>query len=493
MPEVDYQRPDFAASLPKWEMADDCDEGQERIHKAGDKYLPRPNPADKSPENLLRFEQYVKRAVFFNATSRTLGGLIGQVFGVDPEWEAPESIRRYEDDIDGGGVSLLQQSKETVRDVLKKGRAVLYTDFAAIDAEATNADIEQQRARPMIVLYDAKQVINWRVESAGAESILTLVVIREEVEDYTEDPFKPALIEQWRVMSVENGRFVTRIWRKKNQTDKTGERFEVFSEFAMLRGDGTFWDRIPLTFVGALNNDPAIDHAPIYDIAALNIAHYRNSADYEESAFFAGQPTLALTSSLDKTSFDAANPNGVALGVRGGLFLGIEGKAELIQAAPNSQPFEAMQHKERLMVALGARLVEQSQVQRTAKEASMEAASETSILANVANNVSEAYEQHLRWAAEYLNVRVGEDEIRYRLNTEYDSAALTAELLREITATWTLGGISDTEYRTRLKKAKVAFEDDEDWKDAALANPQGMPATPSAQPQQSAQQGGQQQ
>ena len=30
----------------------------------------------------------------------------------------------------------------------------------------------------------------------------------------------------------------------------------------------------------------------MYDLAVLNIAHYRNSADYEESCFVTGQPTV---------------------------------------------------------------------------------------------------------------------------------------------------------------------------------------------------------
>ena len=52
---------------------------------------------------------------------------------------------------------------------------------------------------------------------------------------------------------------------------------------------------IPFIFCGALNNSPDVDKSPVYDIAEVNIAHYRNSADYEESCFIAGQATPVLT------------------------------------------------------------------------------------------------------------------------------------------------------------------------------------------------------
>ncbi len=57
------------------------------------------------------------------------------------------------------------------------------------------------------------------------------------------------------------------------------------------KGNGTNWDRIPFSPIGSENNDPMPDKPPMEDLAHLNIGHYRNSADYEEACFIAGQPT----------------------------------------------------------------------------------------------------------------------------------------------------------------------------------------------------------
>ena len=49
------------------------------------------------------------------------------------------------------------------------------------------------------------------------------------------------------------------------------------------------WRVIPFQFLGSENNDTSIDDSPLYDMAEVNIGHYRNSADYEEAAYRSGE------------------------------------------------------------------------------------------------------------------------------------------------------------------------------------------------------------
>ena len=95
----------------------------------------------------------------------------------------------------------------------------------------------------------------------------------------------------------------------------------------------------------------------------------------------------------------------VQLGSRAAVPLPEGGSMGLIQASANSMPKEAMDTKERQMVALGAKLVEQKQVQRTATEAGLENASETSVLASAANNTAEAFRKALKWCMEFCRNR----------------------------------------------------------------------------------------
>ena len=85
--DVSYERPEIAMYWPDWETVDDTVAGSRQIKAKTVAYLPKPNPTDKTDENVKRYEQYVDRAAFFNATGRTLEGLVGIAFkrGVDLE------------------------------------------------------------------------------------------------------------------------------------------------------------------------------------------------------------------------------------------------------------------------------------------------------------------------------------------------------------------------------------------------------------------------
>ena len=114
--------------------------------------------------------------------------------------------------------------------------------------------------------------------------MLVMVVLAE---DYriTDDEFDHDMDTQYRVLRLREDGYSQQIYRDEEPYTE---------EFYPRKADGTVWSQIPCIFVGSKNNDSTIDDAPLSDIADVNIAHYRNSADYEESCFLAGQPTLFI-------------------------------------------------------------------------------------------------------------------------------------------------------------------------------------------------------
>ena len=140
-----YIRNEVTTALSRWELVRDCVSGQERIKSLSDRYLPKPNPLDVSPENVERYNQYLQRAVFFNVTNRTMRGLNGTVFKVDPVIHAHEEMEPLLEDVTGDGVPLIQQSKKALNYGLMFGRGGLLVDFPSPDddsIEFTKADEE---------------------------------------------------------------------------------------------------------------------------------------------------------------------------------------------------------------------------------------------------------------------------------------------------------------------------------------------------------------
>lgn len=464
MPNVAFVRKDLKALLPLYKAIRDAIDGEVKIKAGKTKYLPQPNAEDESEENVARYEAYIERAVFYNVTARTLKGFVGQIFLKDPVIEVPTLLNIVVEDANGGGVSITQSSKKAVGYVLSHGRAGLFVDYPATEGPATRAQLEAGDIRPTLNLYAPWRVLNWRTTKRGAREILSLVVLSETYVK-SDDGFEMKEAEQFRVLrlgksqdNVQEGIdesedvYTVEVWRKE------GGKFGISESYQPRDSSGALLKEIPFTFIGSENNDVDIDNPPLYDLASLNIAHYRNSADYEESCFIVGQPTpyfAGLTEEWVKNVMGGT----VTLGSRGAVPLPEGGSAGLLQAESNTMPKEAMEHKERQMVALGAKLVEQQTVQRTATEADLEATSENSTLSSSAKNVSAAYKWGLEWCAVFVGAP--ETGIVFELNTEFDISNMTPQERAQLISEWQAGAISFTEMRESLRKVGVAKLDDD--------------------------------
>lgn len=456
--QVGYVRKEIVDLKPCYDLVRHCVTGQRKIKELGTTYLPKPNEADTSEANTVRYKQYKERAVFYGVTGRTLQGMVGTVFQKTPEMEIPAVLDTLKEDVDGGGVGLNQQSKKALAFLLQFGRAGLLADYPKTQGPATVADVKAGKVRPNITLWQPWDVINWRESVVGGKRLLTLVVISEQwVTD--DDGFCAEESKQYRVLRLKGGVYSVEIWRESED----GTNWGVVETSIPLRADGKPWDFIPFKFLGSENNDSTPDLPPLYDLAALNIAHYRNSADYEEACYMLGQPT-PWASGLTKDWVDEVLKGTVALGSRAFIPLPENGTVGIIQVAPNTMPKEAMEHKEKQMVALGAKLVEQRDVRQTATEASQNEASETSVLATSANNVSAGYTDALKWANAF--VATDEAEIVYKLNVEFEKRLATAQDRAQLVAEWQANAITTEEMRGALTKVGVATLDLEEYKTA---------------------------
>jgi hypothetical protein len=421
-----------------------------------------------SPANRARYEAYLNRAVFYNVVKRTVSGLLGNVFLVDPVITVPTLLNSVVKDATGSGITLVQLSQQVEDFVLKYGRAGILSDFPTVtpNEKITVLDQLQGKVRPTITAYAPWNVINWRTKTRGGKVILSLVVLCEGYED-SDNGFASVVKPQYRVLRLgENDVYQQEIWRKV----KDGGAYEMKgSPVSPLDSRGQFLREIPFTFVGAIDNSPTIDPSPILDMVELNLAHYHNSADYEESVYMTGQATPVVTG-LTQQWVDVNFKNGVELGSRAVIALPVGASAELLQMQERTAGFEAMEHKEAQMKALGAKLVESQTVQRTATESSQDNASDNSVLTTITNNVSAAFQWSLEWCGIFAGsttitidantADTSANAIEFKLNTEFDIVNMTAEDINTSTKAWKDGAITFNEMRIPLRKAGLATEDD---------------------------------
>ena len=459
--------PDYAPRV--WEKVRDCVKGAIAIKKRaggsgngamfslpGTRYLPAPSPEDEDDDNKMRYASYRERANFVNFTGATLEGMIGMVFREDMVVELPESISYLEDSADGGELSLDQLSKSLTSNLLQAGRHGLLVDYPKAEVGLTQAEVAAKGLQASILSYDSENIKNWRTEVINGKKMLVMVVLAEPTKKYTEDGFSYKELMYHRVLRLVEGKYIQELY---DENDVMIVAEDGTTQAEVRKADGSAWDMIPFVFVGAVNNDESVDKAPLLDIAEVNIAHYHNSADYEESCFIVGQPTPVF-SGLTQTWVDKVMKNGVKLGSRKGVLLPVGGSGDLLQANENQMPMKGMEHKEAQMVNLGARIIQDSVGTETAEAAKIRFAGQNSKLSNIVGNVEDALMNCFDWISEFMGAKGQESLIE--LNRKFYDATMDPQLVIAQIQLMDRQVIAKTDLRRNLRNANMIDSDRSD-------------------------------
>ena len=439
---VSTQHPDYTKYLPIWTQTRDAVRGSVAIKEKKHKYLPVPDNTsgdERKGTETVRYRQYMKRALFTNFTGRTKNALVGAAFRKDPSMNIPEGIDYLIEDATGDGLSLNQMAKDELSNLLETGRSILLVDYPQAEEGMTAEDVARMSLQASIIPYTAEQVINWKSDVVNGKRMVVSVVVAE---NYLEplDEFDHSSKVQYRVLRLRPDGYTQQIYRED----------EPFTqEFYPKKSDGSNWQEIPIMFIGSKNNDQTIDDAPLADIAEVNLAHFRNSADYEESCFLVGQPSLFITHSLSVEQWKEYNPQGIKLGSRAGHVLGESGSATLLQANENQLVSTAMKAKEEQMVAIGARIITDRADRETAEAARIRFASENSVLGDVVGNLSEAIQKCIYWVGQFMGIEANESV--FVINREFYDRTIDPQLLMSMVTLMDREVISERDIFDRLK------------------------------------------
>ena len=398
--------------------------------------------ADQSDYNKSRNAGYVEGAHLYNATGRTLAGLMGMVFRVKPnEPDLPRQIRYIIDNADGSGLSLDQQAQSVTEDVASIGRDGLLVDMPRNDEgqEVSQLDVDNGfRAR--ILEYKAENIIDWNESVIDGVKKLDLLVLREVTEEYADDDplqIKRTQLTKYRVYRLVEGVVEVQIYREDE--DYPSESVPV--NFA----NGVRATEIPFVFVGSKDNSPCVDKLPMEDLANVNIGHYQESANLALGSFNFGaaQPFVAD----DKYQQYARNKDAsgekeeIQLGDGVCMILGTGGVMAYAVPPANTMSGEIRTDYANQMVALGAQLISDGGQAETAEAARLKHASDVSVLSRVVRNVSAAYNKCLWWVAAFMGVTIPEDQ-KYMINDVFFESKLTPEQTAALVSTWQAGAIS---------------------------------------------------
>lgn len=425
---VATKHPDYIKNLKAWGMMDDVCEGEVRIKERGELYLPRPAIfGDKhNPKSSFRYREYLRRAVFYGVTGQTLTSHVGMAFGKLPDFKRPDDFEYMIKNADGAGRSIYQLSQLMTEHVLKHYRCAIYVDYPSGVKARNLAEQKALGLKPTINVLDAYKVINWDTQIVNNTEILSLVVIEESASVISDDGFSRKTKTQYRVLRLINGLYSVQLFRPRDD----GE-FDIDEPIFPTDFNGNPWKFIPFTFCGAVDNTPSIRKSPMIELALLNLAHYRNSADVEESAFTIGQPIFSMPDLTEAKVKEMRKQGELEIGSS----RAVPHKIEIVQASENNLSRSVMGEKWNQMKEMGARLIESGGATKTATEADSDSAIQHSVLSLVVSNVSEALQMALQWCVKYTHSNESAyslDDLNYVISQDFNRIGFSQEKAKRL-------------------------------------------------------------
>lgn len=463
---VNTQHPEYVAMLPTWRMCRDVAGGQKAVHKAGELYLPK-----LSGETEADYAARMARALFFNATWRTIAGLGGMLMRKDPTVKVSAAAEPMLEDVTQSGVSLVDLAARVAEECLTVGRVGLMVDYPPNGAAEgmTVQQVEALNMRPKMALYRAENIINWATRWIRNKCVLSRVVLSETVSVAGDDEFSVKTEPRWRVLDLAD-----RPADKRGDPPTLAYRVRVFKRtesgkdeivegpfFPVMGGKPLAY--IPFVFIGVDNTTPDVDEPPLVDLVYANVSHYQSTADVEHGAHKTALPQPYATG-LDAGGADDPGGKKRPTFYMGGseiwLHPDVNGTFGMLEY--NGQGLEAiekrLERKEQHMAVLGARMLEdQKRGVETVEVAGMHRSGEQATLSSQGKTASAGIRQAAAWFDEWAG-GPGGDSVEFKLNDEFLPASLTAADLSALVAAWQSGALAPSELFNKLQKGGVVRE-----------------------------------
>lgn len=457
--DTDYQHEQHGAYSEKWRRAREVIAGEDAVKAAGERYLPKLTGMETT-----EYTAYKDRTKFLGATSRTLEGLTGMVFRVDPmvgkakAGAKAQTIEQLEADATLQGETLVDYSKNLVREVLSVGRA------------GTLVDYSDQQKRPYFASYCPENIWNWQTNLVDGKHVLTMVLLHEQSEEPASAEslasakaddlaeLEQVSVERLRLIFLQDigaskqcvVRVFEKVESKKNRID-----WRLVEERIPLR-KGRPLDFVPFVFHNSDNSKPGCCKLPLEDIISVNLHHYRLSADYNHGLHFTALPTAWVA------GFPADSKLNIGASVAW-VTDNVQAKAGFLEYTGQGLGAirEAIADDKKDMAILGARLLEeQKREAETSETLRIRQSGETSVLSSLAKACSRGISTAMKIAYWWGSTEVSpsdvpDEQASIVLNTDFVESRLAPEEQAALVSSWIAGAISHKTVLEQFRKGEI--------------------------------------
>lgn len=365
-----------------WAVIDALLGGTPAMRKAGKTYLPQ-QPRESDDD----FKYRLSTSTLFPAFERTLAVMAGKPFSkeVTVSKDVPDAVNVLLPNIDGKGASLHAFCSRAFREMVGYGFTGILVDYTKTNGEAkTQAAEKAMGARPYWVHYKHGQILGARFAQGPNGLMLTQVRLLESVQ-VEDGEYGSEDVAQVRVLRPG-------AW----EVHRKGE-----SGWAVHESGVTTLQYIPFVFLVANQIGPTEGRPPLKDLAYLNVKHWQQQSDQDESARFCRKRLLVFTGLTSDDRITVASDMAVRLPKDADAKI-VEGSAESIEVGRSE--LEALEQQ---MIQTGAELLVAQPGQRTATEASNDAAANRASLQSLAEDFEDAVDYCMQFTSDWLGAGEG--------------------------------------------------------------------------------------
>jgi hypothetical protein len=395
---------EVTAMAEPWPMISALLGGPTAMRKAGEAYLPK-HPTESTDA----YEYRRKTSTLYNAFTRTVETMAAKPFAepLKPSEDMPpelagvtdaETKRKTQpgwiDNIDLEGRDLQAFAHAGFRKAMAYGPAYILVEYPTVEGVRTLADQKAIGARPYFVLIDPRNVLGWRAERVNGVQTLTQFRFMESVCEPT-GRFGESRVEQVRVLerSIEPARCWWETWRKSDKGD-----WYLFGQGNLSIGE------IPVAPIYAKRTDFMTAEPPLLDLAHLNVEHWQSSSHQTNILRVARVPILFGSGMTEDDMSVVGSSAGKGVTVESDL-------AKLAFIEPTGAGIEAgqvsIEKLEERMAVMGMELLVSKPGSKTATEASIDTAENTSALSAMVQNLEDSLAMALGFAAKWANLATG--------------------------------------------------------------------------------------
>lgn len=376
--------------LGEAEPVRDIIKGGAHMRSRGEVYLPK-FPVESADDYKARKDS----TWLFNGVKKARDDIAGRVFEkpvVLADQEGPLFEWCQNIDLEGRDLS------NFAADVFKAsiggpGISFIMADAPPRGEEVTRGQAEAMGLRPYLVGLSLEQVVGWKWELANNAPVLTQFRIMEEVEDETRDEYSDDTVQQIRVLSLEEGRVVVRLFRKNDKDKWVQHGDDMPTDFPQIYVVPIYTGR-----TGFFTAEP-----PLAEIAELNLAHWRVQSDKSNCLHKSLSPLLFM-----KQMAELGEGGDVVVNSAGFGFTGSSDSADMKWVEITGSGIEAgsneLEEIKDQMKQMGLQLISERIGVSTATGDSIDEGKTVTRIRMWADDLKDAIEIALGWMAEIAGI-----------------------------------------------------------------------------------------